>query len=138
MKYFLKVWLTTLLISPLFICISLWINKSHHWLNDFEGIHIFIILAMIMGTIFSLPAITIFYLLGKELQKKNINNKTIRVILSIYAVISIFITFSLLDGAFITISNKNFVWPVSYSLIMIVSICYFNMNIDNTAKKPII
>ncbi|GGB78164.1 hypothetical protein GCM10007424_17830 [Flavobacterium suaedae] len=130
MNYFLKVWLTTLLVSPFIIFISLSIIDNNNWL-DIEQTGPLAFLFILAGIIFSLPSIGLFYLLGRKLQQHNINNKSIKITLSIYAVISIFVTFSLLGDAFTTVYNKDFVFPLSYSIIMAISIFLFNLNFND-------
>ena len=125
MKYIIKVWLFTIIISPLLIALILGaiINNSSFdsILNSFEIIFVMII----VGFLSSIPAMVIFWVIKRSLKSKHPNwlKKTI---LSLYAFLSVWITFFVVDNGFVTRWSEQTVWVLIYSLTIVIGVWIFN------------
>ena len=127
MKYIIKVWLFTIIISPLLIALILGaiINNSsfNSILNSYEIIFVMII----VGLITSIPAMVIFWFIKRSLKSKY-SNLTEKIILSLYAFLSVWITFFIVDNGFVTRWSEQTIWVLIYSLTMIIGVWIFKNN----------
>ena len=127
MKYIIKVWLFTIIISPLLIALILGaiINNSsfNSILNSYEIIFVMII----VGLITSIPAMVIFWFIKRSLKSKY-SNLTEKIILSLYAFLSVWITFFIVDNGFVIRWSEQTIWVLIYSLTMIIGVWIFKNN----------
>ena len=124
MRYVFKIWLFTIIVSPLLSALILGaiINDSSFTsiLNSYEIIFVMII----VGFLSSIPAMAIFWLIKRFLKNKysSVNEK---IILSIYSFLSVWITFFIVDSAFITRWSEQTIWVLIYSLTIVVGVWIF-------------
>ncbi|MFT5752631.1 MAG: high-affinity Fe2+/Pb2+ permease [Dokdonia sp.] len=115
MKYVVKIWLFTIIVSPLLIALILdaIINDSSFTsiLNSYEIIFVMII----VGFLSSIPAMVIFQLIKRSIKNK-FSYLIEKIILSIYAFLSVWITFYIVDNGFITRWSEQTIWVLIYSL----------------------
>ena len=127
MKYIIKVWLFTIIISPLLIALVLGaiINNSsfNSILNSYEIIFVMII----VGFLSSIPAMVIFWFIKRSLKSKY-SNLTEKIILSIYAFLSVWITFFIVDNGFVTRWSEQTIWVLIYSLTIVIGVWIFKNN----------
>jgi cyanate permease len=127
MKYVIKVWLFTIIISPLLIALILGaiINNSSFdsILNSFEIIFVMII----VGFLSSIPAMVIFWLIKRSLKSKY-SSLTEKIILSLYAFLSVWITFFIVDNGFVTRWSEQTIWVLIYSLTIVIGVWIFENN----------
>jgi cyanate permease len=127
MKYIIKVWLFTIMISPLLIALILGaiINNSsfNSILNSYEIIFVMII----VGFLSSIPAMVIFWFIKRSLKSKY-SNLTEKMILSLYAFLSVWITFFILDNGFVTRWSEQTIWVLIYSLTIVIGVWIFKNN----------
>lgn len=127
MKYMLKVWLFTIIISPLLIALILGaiINNSsfNSILNSYEIIFVMII----VGFLTSIPAMVIFWFIKRSLKSKY-SNLTEKIILSLYAFLSVWITFYIVDNGFVTRWSEQTIWVLIYSLTIVMGVWIFKNN----------
>lgn len=127
MKYIIKVWLFTIMISPLLIALILGaiINNSsfNSILNSYEIIFVMII----VGFLSSIPAMVIFWFIKRSLKSKY-SNLTEKMILSLYAFSSVWITFFILDNGFVTRWSEQTIWVLIYSLTIVIGVWIFKNN----------
>jgi len=127
MKYIIKVWLFTIIISPLLIALILGaiINNSsfNSILNSYEIIFVMII----VGFLSSIPAMVIFWFIKRSLKSKY-SNLTEKIILSLYAFLSVWITFFIVDNGFVTRWSEQTIWVLIYSLTIVIGIWIFKNN----------
>ena len=127
MNYIIKVWLFTIIISPLLIALVLGaiINNSsfNSILNSYEIIFVMII----VGFLSSIPAMVIFWFIKRSLKSKY-SNLTEKIILSIYAFLSVWITFFIVDNGFITRWSEQTIWVLIYSLTIVIGVWIFKNN----------
>lgn len=127
MKYVIKVWLFTIIISPLLIALILGaiINNSSFdsILNSYEIIFVMII----VGFLSSIPAMVIFWLIKRSLKSKY-SNLTEKIILSFYAFLSVWITFFIVDNGFVTRWSEQTIWVLIYSLTIVIGVWIFENN----------
>lgn len=106
MKYVIKVWLFTIIISPLLIALILdaIINKFSFdsILNSYEMIFVMII----VGSLLSIPAMIIFWLIKRSL-KNNFSKWKEKIILSLYSFLSVWVTFYIVDNGFLKLQQKK-------------------------------
>ena len=126
MKYVIKVWLFTIIISPLLIALVLGaiINNSsfNSILNSYEIIFVMII----VGFLSSIPAMIIFWLIKRSIKSKFTNWKE-KLILSIYSFLSVWTTFYILDNGFITRWSEQTIWVLIYSLTIVIGVWIFKI-----------
>jgi|TARA_B110000902_G_scaffold262344_1_gene339003 cyanate permease len=124
MRYVFKIWLFTIIVSPLLLALILGaiINDSSFTsiLNSYEIIFVMII----VGFLSSIPAMAIFWLIKRFLKNKysSVNEK---IILSIYSFLSVWITFFIVDSGFITRWSEQTIWVLIYSLTIVVGVWIF-------------
>ena len=127
MNYIIKVWLFTIIISPLLIALVLGaiINNSsfNSILNSYEIIFVMII----VGFLSSIPAMVIFWFIKRSLKSKY-SNLTEKIILSIYAFLSVWITFFIVDNGFVTRWSEQTIWVLIYSLTIVIGVWIFKNN----------
>ena len=127
MKYMLKVWIFTIIISPLLIALILGaiINNSsfNSILNSYEIIFVMII----VGFLTSIPAMVIFWFIKRSLKSKY-SNLTEKIILSLYAFLSVWITFYIVDNGFVTRWSEQTIWVLIYSLTIVMGVWIFKNN----------
>ena len=127
MRYVFKIWLFTIIVSPLLLALILGaiINDSSFTsiLNSYEIIFVMII----VGFLSSIPAMAIFWLIKRFLKNKysTLNEK---IILSIYSFLSVWITFFIVDSGFITRWSEQTIWVLIYSLTIVIGVWIFENN----------
>ena len=127
MRYVFKIWLFTIIVSPLLLALILGaiINDSSFTsiLNSYEIIFVMII----VGFLSSIPAMAIFWLIKRYLKNKysSVNEK---IILSIYGFLSVWITFFIVDSGFITRWSEQTIWVLIYSLTIVIGVWIFKNN----------
>jgi len=127
MKYLIKVWLFTIIVSPLLIVLILDIIINNSNINSVFTSFEMIFIMIIFGFLFSIPAMVIFWLIKESLKNKYSNLKD-KVILSLYAFLSVWITFYIIDNSFITSWSKKIIWVLVYSLTIVMGIWIFKYN----------
>lgn len=127
MGYVIKIWLFTIIVSPLLLALILGaiINDSSFTsiLNSYEIIFVMII----VGFLSSIPAMVIFWLIKRFLKNKysTLNEK---IVLSIYSFLSVWITFFIVDSGFITRWSEQTIWVLIYSLTIVIGVWIFDNN----------
>lgn len=127
MRYVIKIWLFTIIVSPLLLALILGaiINDSSFTsiLNSYEIIFVMII----VGFLSSIPAMVIFWLIKRFLKNKysTLNEK---IVLSIYSFLSVWITFFAVDSGFITRWSEQTIWVLIYSLTIVIGVWIFDNN----------
>ena len=126
MRYSIKVWIFTVVVSPLllFLILGLIINSSK-W-NEILGSWPIISIMMIYGLVLSIPAMIIFWMIQNKLISTltSINTK---IILSIYSFISVWITFYIFDKGFLERGLQQLLWVVIYSLTIVIGVWTFEL-----------
>ena len=130
MKYTIKVWLFTVIASPLFLFLILGfiINKTK--LTEIIESWPIIGFMMIYGLVLSIPAMIIFWLLERKL-RDNFNDNKIKIFLSIYSFISVWITFYFFDKGFMESGFQQIFWVVIYSLTIVFGVWIFKLEIKS-------
>jgi hypothetical protein len=118
----MKIWFSTVLLSPLLAVIIFGLTL-HENSFGFIGSLQMLWLMILMGLVFSIPTI-ILLIITKKFTLNTDNSFTKKFsLLSSLSILGIFLTFAVLDKAFI--STQQVVFPLSYMLMMISSIYYF-------------
>ena len=127
-----KVWLATITVSPM-----VYFLLSPANFQDFShlmGAVIMIIIINVLGFILSIPTLIVFSLVKAYMEKRMQRPITIKLALSIVAVIGIWIS-----SYFITedlFSEDSFTIFISYASIMIPSIWYFKLDRESDNVVP--
>ena len=122
--YLLRVWLTTIVLSPVLLCLVLGIAET----ENSEGIFTYFSLLFVMilfGAFLSIPTVLVQYLVLAKLQSGNKGQQYIKIILSLLTIVGVSLSFYITEVNFAPCSG-----PIIYAFIMICSIWYFNN------KKP--
>jgi hypothetical protein len=133
MKYVIKVWLFTVLSSPLLLAIilGLIINKSE--LNEILNSYEMIFLMIIFGLFLSIPAMIIFWLIQRKLNS-DISIWKNKIILSLYSFLSVWLTFYIVDNGFVTRWSDQTVWVLIYSLTIVLGVWIFKIPTKETTE----
>ncbi|MFT5964536.1 MAG: hypothetical protein ACI9L6_001279 [Flavobacterium sp.] len=126
MKYSIKVWLFTVIVSPLllFLILGLIINSAK-W-SEILGSWSIIGIMMLYGLVLSIPAMLLFLLIQRQL-KNNLNENRTKLILSVYSFFSVWITFYIFDKGFVERGFQQIFWVVIYSLTIVIGVWIFKL-----------
>jgi hypothetical protein len=126
MKYSIKVWLFTVIVSPLllFLILGLIINAAK-W-SEILGSWSIIGIMMLYGLVLSIPAMLLFLLIQRQL-KNNLNENRTKLILSVYSFFSVWITFYIFDKGFVERGFQQIFWVVIYSLTIVIGVWIFKL-----------
>lgn len=126
MRYSIKVWIFTVVVSPLllFLILGLIINSAK-W-NEILGSWEIISIMMMIGLVLSIPAMIIFWMIQHKLISSVTSNNT-KLILSIYSFISVWITFYIFDKGFVERGLEQKLWVVIYSLTIVIGVWIFEL-----------
>lgn len=127
MKYVIKVWLFTIIISPLLIALVLGAIINNSGFESILSSYEIIFVMIIVGFLSSIPAMLIFWLIKRSLKSKY-SNLAEKIILSLYAFLSVWITFFIVDNGFVTRWSEQTIWVLIYSLTIVVGVWIFNIN----------
>ncbi|ASV29007.1 hypothetical protein CJ263_01485 [Maribacter cobaltidurans] len=87
----------------------------------------------LVGSLFSIPAMIVFGLIQKSF-KPFMPIWRRKLILSIYSFLSVWITFYIVDEGFITRWTDQTVWPLIYSLIIVIGVWIFRLPNTNSLE----
>lgn len=126
MKYSIKVWLFTVIVSPLllFLILGLIINSAK-W-NSILDSWMMIGFMMLYGLVLSIPSMLLFWLIQRQL-KNNLNEIKTKLILSVYSFFSVWITFYIFDREFVERGFQQIFWVVIYSLTIVIGLWIFKL-----------
>ncbi len=126
MKYSIKVWLFTVIVSPLllFLILGLIINSAK-W-SEILGSWSIIGIMMLYGLVLSIPAMLMFWLIQRQL-KNNLNENKTKLTLSVYSFFSVWITFYIFDKGFVERGFQQIFWVVIYSLTIVIGVWIFKL-----------
>jgi hypothetical protein len=127
MKYSIKVWLFTVIVSPLllFLILGLIINSAK-W-SEILGSWPIIGFMMLYGLVLSIPAMLLFWFIQQKLTN-TLNDNKAKLILSVYSFISVWITFYIFDRGFIERGYQQIFWAVTYSLTIVIGVWIFKLS----------
>ena len=126
MKYIIKIWLFTIIISPLLIALVLGAIISNSSFNSILNSYEIIFIMIIVGFLSSIPAMIIFWLIKRGIKSKFTNWKE-KLILSIYSFLSVWTTFYIVDNGFITRWSEQTIWVLIYSLTIVIGVWIFKI-----------
>ncbi len=127
MKYTIKIWLFTIILSPVLIAFILGVILNFSDVKEiFNSFDIFWVM-MLVGLIFSIPAVVVFYIL-LTLIKTRLDKWLIKVFLSIYSFASVWVTFYLFDSSFMTDWIGQTLWVLIYSLTIVLGVWLFKIS----------
>lgn len=133
MKYVAQIWILTIIISPLMLALVLGIIINNSSLSEIFESYEIIILMLLVGSLFSIPTMIVFELIRRSF-KPSIPFWRRKLILSIYSLVSVWITFYIVDEGFITRWTDQTVWPLIYSLIMVIGVWIFKFPNTNSLE----
>ena len=119
MRYYFKVWLFTVLVSPLFVVAELVYQEAGNFSNFFGGLPIWL-LTVLFGSAFALPSLFLFRLFSNNLAKHGIPVYINKLIHAIVGIVLLWITFFIMNPTiFKKLSRPNVIWLSAYSLTLI-------------------
>ncbi len=124
MKYVIKVWLFTILISPLLIALIFGVINNNSSFDSVLSSYDLLFVMIVVGLLSSIPSMVYFYLISKYLINKYSNYRR-KIILTIYSFLSVWITFYIIDNGSIIKWSKSNIWVLSYSLTMVIAVWIF-------------
>tara|TARA_R110000868_G_scaffold252561_2_gene509258 strand:- start:34 stop:435 length:402 start_codon:yes stop_codon:yes gene_type:complete len=127
MKYVIKVWLFTIIISPLLIALILGAIINNSSFDSILSSYEIIFVMIIVGFLSSIPAMVIFWFIKRSLKSKY-SNLTEKIILSLYAFLSVWITFFIVDNGFVTKWSEQTIWVLIYSVTIVIGVLIFKIN----------
>jgi cyanate permease len=127
MNYIIKVWLFTVILSPLLIALILGAIINDSSFNSILSSYEIIFVMIIVGLLSSMPAMIIFWIIKSSLKSKFSNSKE-KIILSLYSFLSVWITFYIVDNGFITRWSEQTIWVLIYSLTIVLGVWIFELD----------
>jgi cyanate permease len=127
MKYVIKVWLFTIIISPLLIALILGAIINNSSFDSILSSYEIIFVMIIVGFLSSMPAMVIFWFIKRSLKSKY-SNLSKKIILSLYAFLSVWITFFIVDNGFVTRWSEQTIWVLIYSVTIVIGVWIFKIN----------
>lgn len=112
LSYFAKIWLTTIFITPFFLVLMF----EPVSLKEILG---FFLLILIFSVVLSAPAMLVFYLLNEYIQKRMTSEAYRKMILMLYSVASIHLTFYLYQEKVVH-NHEFFINPLSLSYCAVI------------------
>ena len=127
MNYTSKVWLFTILVSPLLLLTMLAIFNSTKFSELYTALPLYGLMICV-GFVLSIPTMVFFYLLNAKLTKSLIPLWKRKLFLTIFSTIGVFLTFYLYDKGFIFSTFQAFLWPTIYSLTIVFCVWILKNN----------
>ena len=119
MKYYFKVWVSTVLISPLLVIGGLVYQKSGNFSDFFKALPIWFY-AVLFGSACALPALFLFRLLNKDRAKSKMPVYLKKTVHAVAGVVLLWITFYFMNRQiFKELAWGDVIWPSAYSLTLI-------------------
>lgn len=134
MRYTIQIWVLTIIVSPLLLLLILGVIINQSSPNEILNSSGIIVLMFIVGFIFSIPAMIIFWFLQRNLNS-GISIWKRKLILSIYSFLSVWVTFYFVDSGFITSWSNQTIWVLIYSLTIVVGVWVFRFPSTNSLKQ---
>ncbi|MBD0825471.1 hypothetical protein ICJ85_15760 [Aestuariibaculum marinum] len=129
MIYTIKVWLFTVIISPLLLALILGVIINNSSFNSILSSYEIVFVMILVGLISSIPAMVIFGLIKQRLKNK-VSDLKEKIILSFYSFLSVWITFYIVDNGFITQWSEQTIWVLIYSLTIVIGVWIFKFPKD--------
>lgn len=126
MKYSIKIWLFTTILSPLLILISGLLIHFEKWHDIAESIPLLLVMILI-GSVLSVPAMLLFCLIQHKLQNIVTNTKA-KLLLSAYSFASVWVTFYLVDRGFVERGSNQLAMVQLYSLTIVIGVWIFKFS----------
>jgi len=129
MTYYLKVWLFTVLASPILVVVGMVYQRPGSINDFFEALVRIWLLAVIFGSALALPALFLFRLLNKDLQGRKMPVLLKKIIHAIVGLMLLWLTFFVINrNIFEELSWDNSVWVLAYSLSLLIGALTYKMN----------
>ena len=126
MNYSIKVWLFSVIISPILLLIlGTFVYSST--LTEILQSGELLFYMILCGFILSMPAMIIFYLIQQKTLKTSLSKNIVKVILSAYSFFSVWITFYIVDKRSIESGSNLVFWSLVYSLTIVFGVWIFKI-----------
>ena len=133
MVYTIKVWLFTVIISPLLLALILGAIISDSSFNSILNSYEILFVIILVGLISSIPAMVIFGLIKRRLNNK-VSDLKEKIILSFYSFLSVWITFFIVDKKFIIRWSEQTIWVLIYSLTIVLGVWIFKSSANGLTE----
>tara|TARA_R110002051_G_C8621239_1_gene483375 strand:- start:41 stop:442 length:402 start_codon:yes stop_codon:yes gene_type:complete len=133
MVYTIKVWLFTVIISPLLLALILGAIISDSSFNSILNSYEILFVMILVGLISSIPAMVIFGLIKRRLNNK-VSDLKEKTILSFYSFLSVWITFFIVDKGFIIRWSEQTIWVLIYSLTIVLGVWIFKSSANGLTE----
>ena len=132
MNYSIKVWLFSIIISPIMLLIFGTLVYSPTLTEILQSGELLFYM-ILCGFILSIPAMIVFYLIEQKTINTSLSKNIVKVILSVYSFCSVWITFYILDKRSIESGSNLVFWSLVYSLTIVFGVWIFK--IEKTAHN---
>lgn len=133
MVYTIKVWLFTVIISPIIIALILGAIINDSSFNSIFNSYEILFVMIMVGLILSIPAMIIFGLIKRRLNNK-VSDLKEKTILSFYSCLSVWITFFIVDKGFIIRWSEQTIWVLIYSLTIVLDVWIFKSSANGLTE----
>ena len=133
MVYTIKVWLFTVIISPIIIALILGAIINDSSFNSIFNSYEILFVMIMVGLILSIPAMIIFGLIKRRLNNK-VSDLKEKTILSFYSCLSVWITFFIVDKGFTIRWSEQTIWVLIYSLTIVLGVWIFKSSANGLTK----
>ena len=133
MVYTIKVWLFTVIISPIIIALILGAIINDSSFNSIFNSYEILFVMIMVGLILSIPAMIIFGLIKRRLNNK-VSDLKEKTILSFYSCLSVWITFFIVDKGFTISWSEQTIWVLIYSLTIVLGVWIFKSSANELTE----
>ena len=133
MVYTIKVWLFTVIISPIIIALILGAIINDSSFNSIFNSYEILFVMIMVGLILSIPAMIIFGLIKRRLNNK-VSDLKEKTILSFYSCLSVWITFFIVDKGFTIRWSEQTIWVLIYSLTIVLGVWIFKSSANGLTE----
>lgn len=134
-QYSLKIWLTTLFVSPPVAFIGSYAKNVNSFWEIIAGLFLFEGYAIGFGLLFSLPSVILFYFISLRTSKLSATIQLRKLILILFALSLLLVTFSILLGGLNQLYNfENLGYISAYSLVLVVSLIFYKFPFRKTRQ----
>ena len=135
MKYYLKVWLFTVLVAPLVFLVELIINQSVIVKSAEDGLVVWLA-GVLVGGACGLPCLLIFWVIDQQFQRKQVRPMEQKIIFALTGMAAIWIAFTIMNWKFIgDLSWRDAYWPIIFSGSLIVATLIFRLKRSRPSKN---
>ncbi|NNT73244.1 hypothetical protein HKT18_13550 [Flavobacterium sp. IMCC34852] len=134
MKYLIKVWLFTTIISPILVFMIWGVFSDISSLKALLELGTVLVIYILFGLVLSFPVMIFFWIIQMILKNTSLSKNIIKLVLSIYSIGSVWIALYTFDKRFFENEFEDIILVGIYTLTIVFGVWFFKLN---EAKKTV-